>query len=56
MIQFGLIVVGAHNGFWLENEVNKFKRKAILIEPIKYNFKQLKERLSSKDSIFFKKN
>jgi FkbM family methyltransferase len=53
MIQFGLIVVGAHNGFWLENEVNKFKRKAILIEPVKYNFEQLKERFASKDNIFF---
>ena len=53
MIQFGLIVVGAHNGFWLENEVNKFKRKAILIEPVKYNFKQLKERFASKDNICF---
>ena len=40
MSQFGLIVVGAHHGFWLENEVNKSKGNIILIEPVKYNFDQ----------------
>jgi len=53
MSQFGLIVVGAHHGFWLENEVNKSKGNIILIEPVKYNFDQLKERFSNKNNIYF---
>ena len=56
MSQFGLIVVGAHHGFWLENEVNKSKGNIILIEPVKYNFDQLKERFSSKNNIYFENN
>ena len=48
MTQFGLIVVGAHHGFWLENEVNKSKGKIILIEPVKYNFEQLTGKISDK--------
>ncbi|MDA9623929.1 FkbM family methyltransferase [Pelagibacteraceae bacterium] len=37
--------MGSHTGFWLEEELNNFSnKKIILIEPVKYNLIELKQR------------
>ena len=44
MQNYGLISIGSHTGFWLQDELFKFKDyKNILIEPVPYNVIELKE-------------
>ena len=44
MLDYKLVVIGAHFGVWLKEEVSKFIRENILlIEPVPYNYKILKE-------------
>ena len=44
MKDFGLVVIGAHFGIWLNDELVKYKNDNILlVEPVPYNFKILKE-------------
>jgi len=45
MSEFGFISIGAHTGVWIEKEINKIdKKKVLLIEPVDYNFIELKNR------------
>ncbi len=44
MYNFGLVVIGAHHGYWLEDEIKKTSKNILLIEPVPYNFLQLKKR------------
>ena len=45
MKDFGLVVIGAHFGVWLEDVLNKNKdNNILLIEPVPYNYKILKEK------------
>ena len=53
MNNFDLIVIGACHGFWLENDVKKCTNKVLLIEPVKYNFNQLKNRFENYKNIIF---
>jgi FkbM family methyltransferase len=53
MNNFDLIVIGACHGFWLENDVKKCSNKVLLIEPVKYNFDQLKNRFKNYKNIIF---
>ena len=53
MNNFDLIVIGACHGFWLENDIKKFSNKILLIEPVKYNFDQLKNRFKNYKNIIF---
>ena len=53
MNNFDLIVIGACHGFWLENDVKKCSNKVLLIEPVKYNFDQLKNRFENYKNIIF---
>ena len=53
MNNFDLVVIGACHGFWLENEVKKCSDKILLIEPVKYNFDQLKNRFKNYKNITF---
>ena len=42
MKDFGLVVIGAHFGVWLENIISQFKNKNILlVEPVPYNYEIL---------------
>tara|TARA_A100000164_G_C21752577_1_gene697700 strand:- start:229 stop:840 length:612 start_codon:yes stop_codon:yes gene_type:complete len=44
VLDYKLVVIGAHFGVWLKDEVSKFIRENILlIEPVPYNYKILKE-------------
>ena len=43
MSNFGLIVIGAHTGVWLQKEFEKYKNeKILLIEPVPHNLDELK--------------
>ena len=53
MNNFDLIVIGACHGFWLKNDVKKCSNKVLLIEPVKYNFNQLKNRFENYKNIIF---
>tara|TARA_Y100000992_G_C21118889_1_gene420911 strand:- start:46 stop:657 length:612 start_codon:yes stop_codon:yes gene_type:complete len=54
---FGLVVIGAHFGVWLENEINKYKNQNILlVEPVPYNIKILEQKYSSESNIYICKN
>ena len=52
MKDFGLVVIGAHFGVWLRNELKKYKdQNIILVEPVPYNNKILKENFSANKNI-----
>ena len=53
MSNFGLVVIGAHHGFWLENQMQETSKKILLVEPVKYNFLQLKERYKDLNNVYF---
>ena len=55
MSNFGLVVIGAHHGFWLEDEVLKVNKDVLLVEPVDYNYLVLKKRFSTLKKIFFDK-
>ena len=45
MKDFGLVVIGAHFGVWLGNIISKHKgANILLVEPVPYNYKILKEK------------
>jgi FkbM family methyltransferase len=49
---FGFISIGSHTGYWLEDELKNYSnKKIILIEPVKYNLVELKERVKSYTNI-----
>ena len=56
MYNFGLVVIGAHHGYWLQDEIKKTSKNILLIEPVAYNFLQLKERYKNFNNIFFEQN
>jgi len=56
MNNFGLVVIGAHHGFWLNDEVLKVTKDILLVEPVDYNYLQLQKRFSAFKNIFFDKS
>ena len=56
MNNFGLVVIGAYHGYWLKDEIKKTSKNILLIEPVPYNFLQLKERYQCFNNIFFEQN
>ena len=52
MKDFGLVVIGAHFGVWLKDEIKLHQNKNILlVEPVPYNYKILKEEYKNSDNI-----
>ena len=52
MKDFGLVVIGAHFGVWLESEITKYKNQNILlVEPVPYNYKILKDNFKDSKNI-----
>jgi FkbM family methyltransferase len=50
--KFGLVVIGAHFGVWLSDELSRFdKENILLVEPVPYNYKKLKERFINSNNI-----
>jgi len=53
MKDFGLVVIGAHFGIWLKEEISNYKNKNILlVEPVPYNYKVLKKNFEKNNNIF----
>ena len=53
MKDFGLVVIGAHFGVWLQGEIAKYKNQNILlVEPVPYNYKILQKSFEKQDNIF----
>jgi len=49
---FGLVVIGAHFGVWLESEITKYKNQDILlVEPVPYNYNKLKDNFRNTKNI-----
>ena len=52
MKKFGLVVIGAHFGVWLNDELSRFdKQNILLVEPVPYNYNKLKEKFISSNNI-----
>ena len=52
MKDFGLVVVGAHFGVWLESEITKYKNQNILlVEPVPYNYNKLKDNFKNTKNV-----
>ena len=52
MTNFGLVVIGAHFGVWLKDELSNFNEKDILlVEPVPYNYNKLKEDFKNSSNI-----
>tara|TARA_X000001036_G_scaffold351528_1_gene332456 strand:+ start:285 stop:896 length:612 start_codon:yes stop_codon:yes gene_type:complete len=50
--KFGLVVIGAHFGVWLEEIIKEYKgQNILLVEPVPYNYNQLKENFKNLDNI-----
>ncbi len=57
MKDFGLVVIGAHFGVWLEEEISKYStQNIILIEPVPYNLRVLEKKYSNSKNISICKN
>ena len=57
MKDFGLVVIGAHFGVWLEQEISRYsQRDIILVEPVPYNIDILEKKYSSFKNITICKN
>ena len=53
MKDFGLVVIGAHFGVWLNEKISEYKDKNILlVEPVPYNYKILQKSFEKQDNIF----
>ena len=53
MEKFGLVVIGAHFGVWLNDDISRFdKENILLVEPVPYNYKKLKERFINSSNVF----
>ena len=52
MNDFGLVVIGAHFGVWLKDQIYSFKdHKILLVEPVPYNYKKLYEDFKNNKNI-----
>ena len=52
MKDFGLVVIGAHFGVWLDEKIDEHKSDNILlVEPVPYNFKVLKDKFANNKNI-----
>jgi FkbM family methyltransferase len=50
--KFGLVVIGAHFGVWLNDELSRFdKENILLVEPVPYNYNKLEERFINSNNI-----
>ena len=57
MQDFGLVVIGAHSGFYLKDLVNEYQdRKVLLVEPVPYNYEVLDSEYKDDPKITICKN
>ena len=52
MLEFGLVVIGAHFGVWLKDQINALPdQQILLVEPVPYNYNRLKEDFKNNKNI-----
>ena len=52
MKKFGLVVIGAHFGVWLKEDIVQFSdNKILLVEPVPYNYNKLKTNFKDNSNI-----
>jgi len=52
MQDFGLVVIGAHFGVWLKEQIDLLEdQQILLVEPVPYNYIKLKEDFKNKENI-----
>ena len=57
MQEYGLVSIGSHTGFWLQEELKKFKnKKNILIEPVPYNLVELRDNIKNFNNIIIEES
>ena len=57
MHDFGLVSIGSHTGYWLQNQLDRFSlKKNILIEPVPYNIIELKENVSKYQNVIIEES
>ena len=57
MQEYGLVSIGSHTGFWLQEELKKFKKKKnILIEPVPYNLAELRDNIKNFNNIIIEES
>ena len=57
MNDFGLVVIGAHSGAWLNDIILKYKdHKILLVEPVPYNHQILQTKYNDNENIFIDTN
>jgi len=57
MINFGLIVIGAHSGVHLKNLISEYKdQEILLVEPVPYNFQILENEYKNQGNISICRN
>ena len=57
MLDYKLVVIGAHFGVWLKDEVSKYKKDNILlVEPVPYNYQILENEYKDHPDILICKN
>ena len=53
MTDFNFICIGAHTGFWIDDYIKRnYQKKILLVEPVKYNFLELKKKYSHINNIY----
>lgn len=57
MHDFGLVSIGSHTGYWLQNQLDRFGlKKNILIEPVPHNIIELKENVSKYQNVIIEES
>ena len=57
MKDYSLVVIGAHTGFWLDQEIKKnLEKNILLVEPVPYNYQILEKNYSKYKNIEICKN
>ena len=52
MHNFGFVVIGAHFGVWLKDQINSIEdQQILLVEPVPYNYNRLKEDFKNNKNI-----
>ena len=50
-MNFGLVSIGSHTGFWLKEEIEKQAGKILLIEPVKHNLDELRQNVKNNKNV-----
>ena len=55
-MNFGLVSIGSHTGYWLKEEIQKQTQKILLIEPVKHNLDELKQIIKNNKNVIIEES